>query len=602
MRDFLKYTFASLLGNLLGLIVISTFGIGGLIFLAISAANREEPGPRVENKSILVFDLSVNITDSLPNSSTSQALQQALSDEESDSLTLRSVLESIDRATKDNRISAIFLQGTSAGNANGFATLREVRDALERFRNSGKPIYAYDEDWSEGEYYLASVANTIYVNPLGGLELNGFSTQTTFFAGALEKFGIGVQVVRVGKYKAAVEPFERTQMSPENRQQTQKLLNDLWGEYRSTVGKNRQLTPQQLQQIADSQGVLMPKDAKNRKLVDKVAYFDEIVSELKKISGKEEDAQNFRQIPLDTYVKVGGNQEIYAGSSNRIAVIYAEGEIVDGQGTGRSVGGDRLAKQLRRLRLDKDIKAVVLRVNSPGGSATASEVIQREVKLTRKVKPVVVSMGNIAASGGYWISTGADRIFAEPNTITGSIGVFGLLPNIQKIANNNGINWDVVKTGRYADAQSSIRPKTEQELALYRKVVQEIYEQFLTKVAESRNLSKQNVAQIAQGRVWSGLEAKKIGLVDQIGGIQDAITEAAKIAKLEKWEIDEYPKTKSLEEQILEKIIGVKATPPNPPDMITAEWQKFQKEIEIIRSLNDPKGIYARLPFNFRIE
>lgn len=602
MRDFIKYTFASLLGNLLGLIVISTFGIGGLIFLAISAANREEPGPRVENKSILVFDLSVNITDSRPNSSTSQALQQALSDEESDSLTLRSVLDSIDRATKDNRISAIFLQGTSAGNANGFATLREVRDALERFRNSGKPIYAYDEDWSEGEYYLASVANTIYVNPLGGVELNGFSTQTTFFAGALEKFGIGVQVVRVGKYKAAVEPFERTQMSPENRQQTQKLLNDLWGEYRSTVGKNRQLTPQQLQQITDSQGVLMPKDAKNRKLVDKVAYFDEIVSELKKISGKEEDAQNFRQIPLDTYVKVGGTQEIYAGSSNRIAVIYAEGEIVDGQGTGRSVGGDRLAKQLRRLRLDKDIKAVVLRVNSPGGSATASEVIQREVKLTRKVKPVVVSMGNIAASGGYWISTGADRIFAEPNTITGSIGVFGLLPNIQKVANNNGINWDVVKTGRYADAQSSIRPKTEQELALYRKVVQEIYEQFLTKVAESRNLSKQNVAQIAQGRVWSGLEAKKIGLVDQIGGIQDAITEAAKIAKLEKWEIDEYPKTRSLEEQILEKIIGVKATPPNPPDMITAEWQKFQQEIQIIRSLNDPKGIYARLPFNFRIE
>ena len=602
MRDFLKYTFASLLGNLLGLVLISSVGIGGLIFLAISAANREDPGPRVENKSILVFDLSLNITDSRPNSSTGEAIQQALSDENTDSLTLRSVLDSIDRATKDNRITGIFLQGTTTGNGNGLATLREVREALERFRNSGKPIYAYDEDWSEGEYYLASVANTIYVNPLGALELNGFSTQTTFFAGALEKFGIGVQVVRVGKYKSAVEPFERTQMSPENRQQTQKLLNDLWGEYRATVGKYRQLTPQQVQQIADSQGVFMPKDAQNRKLVDKVAYFDEVTSELKKISGKEDDDQNFRQIPINTYAKFGENKQVSASSSNRIAVIYAEGEIVDGQGSGRSVGGDRLSKQLRRLRLDKNIKAVVLRVNSPGGSATASEVILREVKLTRKVKPVVVSMGNLAASGGYWISTDANQIFAEPNTITGSIGVFGLLPNIQKVANNNGVTWDVVKTGRYADAQSSIRPKTEQELALYRQVVQEIYEQFLTKVAESRNLPKQTVAQIAQGRVWSGLEAKKIGLVDQIGGIQDAIAEAAKIAKLEKWEIDEYPKTRSLEERIVEKLIGVKATPANPPDMITAEWQKFQKEIEILSSLNDPKGIYARLPFNFRVE
>jgi len=602
MRDFLKYTFATLVGNFLGLILISTFGIGGLIFLAFSSANREEPGPRVENKSVLVFDLSVNITDSRPTSSTGEAIQQALADEENDSLTLRSVLESIDRATKDNRITALFLQGTTLGNSNGFATLREVREALERFRKSGKPIYAYDEDWSEGEYYLASVANTIYINPLGALELNGFSTQTTFFAGALEKFGIGVQVVRVGKYKSAVEPFERTQMSPENRQQTQKLLNDLWGEYRTTTGKYRQITPQQLQQIADSQGVFMPKDAQKRKLVDKIAYFDELVTELKKISDKEEDSQNFRQIALSTYAKIGENKQISASSSNRIAVIYAEGEIVDGQGSLRQVGGDRLAKQLRRLRLDKDIKAVVLRVNSPGGSATASEVIQREVKLTRKVKPVVVSMGNLAASGGYWISTDADRIFAEPNTITGSIGVFGLLPNIQKVANNNGITWDVVKTGRYADSQSTIRPKTEQELAVYRQVVEEIYDQFLTKVAESRKLSKQNVAQIAQGRVWSGLEAKKLGLVDQIGGIQDAITAAAKIAKLEKWEIDEYPKNRSLEERILEKIIGVKETTPNRPDMITAEWEKFQKEIQVFTFLNDPKGVYARLPFNFRIE
>lgn len=604
MRDFLKYTFASLLGSLLGLVLLSTLGIGGLIFLIIAAASSDS-GPKVEDKSVLVYDLSLKITDSKPVSTTGEAIEQALSNEGGDSLTLRAVLDSIDKAASDSRIAAIYLQGSSSGTANGFATLKEVREALERFRNAGKTIVAYDEDWTEGEYYLGSVANTLVVNPLGQVELNGFSSQTMFLSGALQKYGIGVQVVRVGKYKSAVEPFERTQMSPENKQQVQKMLGDLWGEFRTSAGKYRQLSPQQVQAIADSQGILMAQQARDRKLVDKVAYFDELVAELKKIAGKDDKDRSFRQIDLSSYAKaIEGDIAANRRSKNRIAVLYAEGDIVDGEGGSADIGGDRLAKELRKLRLDDDVKAVVLRVNSPGGSATASEVIQREVKLTRAAKPVVVSMGNYAASGGYWISTYGNRIFAEPTTITGSIGVFGLLLNVQQLANNNGITWDVVKTGRYADAQTVSRPKTEQELAIYRQFVEKVYDQFLNKVADSRKLSKQNVAAIAQGRVWSGMEAKKIGLVDEIGGLQDAIQAAAKLAKLEEnWKLDEYPKTRSLEQRILQKLVGAKASQADRAiDPLTAQWQQLQQDLAVLKTFNDPKGIYARLPFNFRFD
>jgi protease-4 len=602
MRDFLKYTFASLVGSLLGLALIASLGIGGLVLLVIAVASKDS-GPKVENKSVLVFDLSAKITDSKPASTTSEAIEQALSDEDSESITLRAVLDSLDKASRDRRIVGIYLQGSSAGTRAGMATLKEVREALERFRATGKKIVAYDEDWTKGEYYLGSVANTVAVNPLGGVELNGFSSQTMFLTGALQKYGIGVQVVRVGKYKAAVEPFERTQLSPENKQQTQKMLDDLWGEFRNTVGKYRQLNPKQLQAIADSGGLLMPQEASQRKLVDKVAYFDEVVADLKKLTGKDSESQSFRQISLNSYAKAVQNQAA-SRSKNQIAVVYAEGEIVDGDGGGGQVGGESLAKQLRKLRLDKDVKAVVLRVNSPGGSATASEVIQREVKLTRKEKPVVVSMGNVAASGGYWISTDADRIFAEPTTITGSIGVFGLLLNVQKIANNNGITWDVVKTGPYADTQTSVRPKTEQEIAIYRQLVQQVYEQFLNKVAESRKIPKQKVEQIAQGRVWSGVEAEKIGLVDTIGGIRDAIADAAKLAKLgDDWRVEEYPKTRSLEERIVQKLLGAKAASSGVRlDPLTAEWEQLKQQLAILSPLNNRWGIYARLPYNFRID
>jgi protease-4 len=600
MSNFLKQTFASVIGSVVGLMLFFGLGTFGLLSLLILAASKDE-GPVVKNKSVLVFDLSQNITDSKSASSTTEAIGEALSGDSSDSITLRTVLKALDNAAKDQRIVGIFLDGTRSGTGgSGLATLREVREALERFRASGKKIIAYDVASDKREYYLTSVADTVVLNPMGMMELNGFSSQTMFLAGALEKYGVGVQIVRVGKYKSAVEPFILKQLSPESRQQTQALLNDLWGDFLNVTSKSRKLTPQQLQAIADSQGAISAPEALQRRLVDKVAYFDEVVADLKQLTGNDKTDQSFRRISLNSYAESKDIKE--SASNNKVAVLYAEGEIVDGQGAAKEVGGDRFARQLRQLRLDKNVKAVVLRVNSPGGSAVASEIIQREVRLTRQAKPVIVSMGDVAASGGYWISTYGDRIFAEPNTITGSIGVFGMLLNIQKIANTNGVTWDVVKTSRLADSETISRPKTPQELAISQRFVNQVYDQFLNKVAESRKLPKQKVAEIAQGRVWSGQEAKQLGLVDEIGGLNNAITYAAKQAKLgDRWELEEYPKVRTLEERILKKIAGEESVK-KAPDPLTTEFLKFQAEISLLKGMNDPIGVYARVPFNLQIK
>jgi protease-4 len=606
MKDFLKYTFASLLGSLLGLVLIGSIGLGGLVILiAMAASSSKDSGPQVKDKSVLVLDLSLNITDSKPSRSTGAAIEEVLSDEGSDTVTLRSVLDAIASAKKDPKIVGIYLEGNSNSGGSGFANLKEVRSALQSFRDTKKPIFAYEMDWNEREYYLGSVANTIAVNPFGSLEINGFSSQTTFFAGALEKYGVAVQVTRVGKYKSAVEPFLLKKMSTENRQQTQKLLGDIWGEYLTTIGPNRKLTVPQLQAIADNGGTLMADEALKSKLVDKVAYFDEIVTELKKLTGTNPEDKSFKQISLKNYARIAEDKNSHRGDKNKqVAILYAEGEIVDGEGGVNQVGGDRIAQELRQIRENDDVKAVVLRVNSPGGSVTASEVIGREVVLTAKKKPVIVSMGNLAASGGYWISMGSRKIFAESNTITGSIGVFGMLPNVEKLAANNGVTWDVVKTAKFADTNTISRAKNPQELANIQKVVDRIYDRFITKVADSRKLPKNKVQEIAQGRVWSGAAAKELGLVDEIGGLEDAVKEAAKQAKLgNDWQLEEYPKRRSLEERILEKLSGVHASKAAVKlDPLTAEVKKMQEELAVVKSMNDPQGVYVRLPFNWRID
>ncbi|MEH1868894.1 MAG: signal peptide peptidase SppA [Nostoc sp.] len=611
MRNFIKQTFASLVGTLLGLIIFGGLGTTGLLLLIFAASSSKDTGPNVKDKSVLVFDLSMKITDSEPSSD--ELFQKTLSGVDDERMALRKVVETLEKARRDPRIVGIYLDSTSASQAGnvGYASLKEIRKALEEFRASGKKIVAYGSDWSEKEYYLSSVADSIVLNPLGMMEVNGLSSQPMFLAGALQKYGIGVQVVRVGKFKGAVEPFILTKLSPENREQTQKLLDDVWGEWRTAVGASRKIEPNQLQAIADSQAVLEATQAKTNGLVDRVAYPDEVVSDLKKLTNSDKDDKTFRQINLNSYAEVSGKSlGVERSSKNQIAVVYAEGEIVDGKGDGGQVGGDRFAKIFNKLRQDKDVKAVVLRINSPGGSATAAEVMQREVKLTREAKPVVVSMGDVAASGGYWIASDSNRIFAEPNTITGSIGVFGLLFNGAKLANDNGITWDSVKTGTYADSQTVSRPKSPQELALYQRSVNRIYNMFLNKVSQGRKLPGQKVAEIAQGRVWSGVAAKEIGLVDEIGGLNSAIAYAVKEAKLgEDWEVQEYPRTSSFGERFfglaseeVRTALGIEAVQLKPSNPLTTEFQKLQQEVEILQKMNDPQGVYARLPFNLKIE
>ncbi|MEL0591356.1 MAG: signal peptide peptidase SppA [Planktothrix rubescens PR222] len=607
MKDFLKFTFASLLGNLIGLVLTTTLGIGGLIFLVILMASQES-GPLVKDKSVLVFDLALSVSDTGPNPSTSEALQELLSEDSPTSIQLRTLVQTIDQASKDDKIVALYLQGTNTPISTGLANLKEIRQALERFKKSGKTIIAYDIDWTVPEYYLASVANQVVINPLGSLDIKGLSSQVMFLTGALEKYGIGVQVIRVGKYKAAVEPFLLKKLSPENREQTQKLLGDLWGEWLRTIAPSRKVTPQQLQAFSNTEGILLADTALKGKLVDQVAYSDEVIADFKKMTGESQDkSQQFRQISINSYSRIPEVADINNGnqnSKNKIAIVYAEGEIVDGSGTSSQIGSDRLAKELRKLRLDEKVKAVVLRVNSPGGSATASEVIGREVDLIRKQKPVIVSMGNFAASGGYWIAMGADQIFAQANTVTGSIGVFGLLFNIQDIASKNGITWDIVKTSKFADIQTNSRPKSPEELARLQKVVNLIYDRFISNVATHRKLSKNQVQEIAQGRVWSGAQAKQLGLVDEIGGLDAAIAAAAKKANLgEDWTLKEPAKPRTLEERILDNLTGDNLTKiPTPVDPITREFIRLQEELLMIKEMNDPKGIYTRLPFNLKIE
>ncbi|MBE9009548.1 signal peptide peptidase SppA [Pseudanabaenaceae cyanobacterium LEGE 13415] len=600
MRDFFKQTLASLLA----LFIFLGVSVGGLLLLLISISimATRDTAPTVRDKSVLVFDLSQTITDAPSSASTRDVLNDALVGSRPNTLSLRSVLMSIDEAAKDSRIVGIYLKGGN-GNTTGYATLREVRQALERFKASGKKIFAYDVDWQEREYYLGSIADTIAVNPIGGVELNGLSSEGLFFARALQRFGIGVQVTRVGRFKSAVEPFLQNRRSAADREQTRKLLGDIWTEFLSTTSKSRNLTPKQLQAIADRSGQLEPDDAIKAKLVDRTAYTDEMIAELKKLTGEDEDTNSFRQIALRTYSRVAEDRSDSRASGNKIAIVYAEGEIVNGQGGAGQIGGDRLARQLRELRLDEDVKAVVLRVNTPGGSATASEIIQREVILTNKEKPVIVSMGNVAASGGYWISTYANQIFAEPTTITGSIGVFGRILNVQQIANQNGITWDVVKTGKFADAQTVSRPKTLEELKIIQASVDRIYDQFLTKVANSRKLEKSRVAEIAQGRVWSGTQAKSIGLVDELGGLDDAIRAAAEKANLgDNWQIDEYPKSRSFEERLIETLTGAVVRESQPSiDPLTSEMKKVQAQLESLKAMNDPKDVYLRLPFDLSI-
>ncbi|MEM7773848.1 MAG: signal peptide peptidase SppA [Cyanobacteria bacterium P01_A01_bin.37] len=608
MRDFFKYVFASMVG----LVLFTTLGIGAVVvfFASLVSLTSQAPESEVEQDSILVVDLSVEITDSQPISTAGAVLGEAISGNSSpETIALHNVLKSIRNAATDDRIVGIYLTNNvqSSGLGSGFATLKEVRTALLEFKESEKPIIAYETAWNERDYYITSVADTLIINPNGLLEINGFKSEALFFGEALDRFGVGVSAIRAGQYKSAVEPFLSNERSPEEREQTRQLLDDLWGEFVTSTSSDQGLTPGELQQIADSQGLMLPDDALSKDLIDEIAYFDEVLEKLRELTGETDSDdidESFQHITLSSYSDEVIDDTPFDFSSNeQVAVVYAEGNIVDGEGGLGQIGGDRFARIIRELRTDEDVKAIVLRVNSPGGSASASDIIAHEVDLASDVKPVVVSMGSLAASGGYLISTYSDQIFASPNTITGSIGVFGLFPNFQELANKNGITWDVVKTGEYADIGSISRPPTEEEVAIAQQFVDKVYDDFLDSVSSSRPLTRQELEEVAQGRVWSGQQALSIGLVDDMGGLEQAINAAAERAELDSWDVVEYPQVKSFEEQIVEQFLSDYqehlAQSPNP---LTNYMHRVRFEFETLRSLNDPRGTYSRMPVNYWID
>lgn len=607
----MKNFFTSMLGALVALMIFS----GGcmLLFIGFLAAvaalgGGEKAAPDLERGSYVVFDLSTNITDAPP------PVDLSIFGAKSDTLQLRTVTRALRAAAKDDRVAGVFITGdlTPAAFGSGYAALKEVRGALEDFRASGKPITGYLTYATTKSYYLASVASDLAIDPYGVILMPGLASEPAFFAGAFEKYGINVQVTRVGKYKSAVEPFTRREMSPENREEIQKLLNDIWAGLLADIGPSREITPEKIQATVDTEGLIRAPAAKEHKFVDRIAYRDEIYDALKAKTGRAGSKEPFKQIKLVDYAKIAkdiadapkveGDAAPVTGRGGRIAVVYAEGEIVDGEGEVGEVGGTKFSRELRKLRQDDNVKAIVLRVNSPGGSASASEVIQREIRLIKKVKPIIVSMGTYAASGGYWISAYADRIYAEPTTITGSIGVFGIQFDVQRLANNFGVTFDSVKTGKYADALTISRPKTPEEIAVLQRMVDWIYSEFVGKVAEGRKLEPARVEEIAQGRVWSGTDAKEIGLVDEMGGLNAAIAHAAEKAGLgANYRLTEFPRQKELIEAIqdfLESASPRYARSTKLTDQIAA---RIESELKVLRSFNDPKGVYARMPLSLNI-
>jgi len=594
----MKNFITSMLGALVALVVFATGAV--LLFIgfigAIVTMGQQRKAPEVAAGSYLVFDLSTNITDAPPPVDFGD-----FPGGRADKMQLRTITRAIRYASHDSKIRGILLLGnlSPGGYGTGYAALKEVRAALSDFRANGKPVVAYIDYATTKDFYLASVANDVVLDPYGAIIMPGLASEPWFLAGAFEKYGIGVQVTRVGKYKSYVETYTRTNMSPENREEVQKLLDDVWGTILSDVGKSRNVTPAAIQTTVDSEGIIRPSEALKAHLIDHVAYRDEIIDRLKKETGVTAPTETFKQVQLAYYAKASLTRPPVTMASGEVAVVYAEGEIVEGEGDQTEIGGSKYAREIRHLREDSSVKAIVLRVNSPGGSATAAETIQRELRLARKVKPVIVSMGSYAASGGYWISTFGDRIFAEPNTITGSIGVFGIQPNFQKIANDHGITFDSVKTGKFADALTITRPKTDEELAVFQRLVDWIYTQFVAKVAEGRKLSIAKVEEIAQGRVWSGTDALRIGLVDQIGSLDDAIKYAGHQANLgEHFRVTEYPRTRNLSEAIAEMLgrFSPEGLHLHSTGLVGEIKERIESEFAWLRALNDPRGVYARMP------
>lgn len=501
--------------------------------------------------------------------------------------------KAINAAKTDDNVQGIYLN-TGLVIA-GQASLLELREALEDFKTSGKFIIAYDEAYTEGGYYVASVADEIYLNPLGGIDFNGFSSVGIFFKGLFDKIGVEPEIFRVGEFKSAVEPFILEKNSPEARLQTQSFLDDMNLFALQAVSESRGIAFDSLSKINNQMLVRKPEDAVKYGLATELAYLDQVHSKLREKLGISED-DDIRSINVTDLNKTVKSKNIT--SSNRIAVIIAEGEIVDGNADG-VISSEKFAKEIRKARRDENIKAIVLRVNSPGGSVVASEVIWREMSEAKKVKPVYVSMGEVAASGGYYISAPADTIVAQPNTITGSIGIFGMMFNTQELLNDKlGITTDVVKTGELSDFMNMTRPLTEVERNIIQNIIEDGYETFVSRVSEGRGMSPEAVKEVASGRVWTGNQAKDRGLVDVLGGLETTIElAAARIGAGEDYRVVYYPTQKPWFEAIMEDL-GDKVSVKILQSELGVNFQLYQQ----IQKLKSYEGIQARMPQEFTIK
>ncbi len=512
---------------------------------------------------------------------------------------LSSLLYAIEQAKNDPNISAISIESKGA-NA-GLAQLKALRDQLADFKTSGKKVYAYSDYFSQKDYYISSVADHIMMNPVGELEFKGLSSEILYYKKLQEKTGIKMEVIRHGKYKSAVEPFLADKMSDANREQIGALITSIWDNMLEDIATDRQLDNTTLNSIADSLNARNPELAVANKLVDQIGYYDQYTEALLAASGQETDAEP-EYITLQEYATSVGEQKPTHYKKDKVAVVYAQGDIMYTEGDENVIGPKIIIESLKKAREDDKIKAIVLRVNSPGGSALASELIWREVELTKAIKPVIVSMGNLAASGGYYIACNADLIVAEPNTITGSIGVFGAIPNFKKLADNMGINAEQVTTNAQSEGYSPFEPISDSFKNVITESIENIYSTFVQHVADGRGMTFAAVDSIAQGRVWTGTDALKNGLVDELGGLDVAIQRAAEKAAITDYATKEYPVYKKDIKELLSKLGGLPFLDSRATILKEELGAENYELLQTIKELSQNKGVQVRLPYKIAIK
>lgn len=588
MKDFFKFTLATITGIILTSIVMFVISII-VVFSMLSSTETETV---VKKNSIMMLDLNGSLVER-----TSDNIFKELFDKEDSTYGLDDILASIKKAKENDDIKGIYIQATSL-NAN-FASLQEIRDALDDFKKNGKFIVAYSDNYTQGMYYLSSVANKVLLNPKGAIEWRGLASQPLFLKGLLEKLGIEMQVFRVGTYKAAVERFSATEMSPANREQVTAYITSIWNEIITDVAASRKISVDSLNNYANRMLMFYPAEQTVKSgMADTLIYKNDVRDYLKQLVEIDKD-DDLAVLGLDEMINVKKNTP-KDKSGNIIAVYYAFGEIDGGSSSTDEDGiiSNEVIKDLRKLKEDKDVKAVVLRVNSPGGSAFGSEQIWEAVCQLKKEKPVIVSMGDYAASGGYYISCAADTIVAEPTTLTGSIGIFGLIPNAKGLTDKLGLSFDVVKTHKFADFGNIMRGMNTDEQTLLQMYINQGYDLFVSRCAEGRKMSKKEIEKIAEGRVWTGEAAKKIGLVDILGGIDKALEIAVKKAKVEGYTVVGYPDRKN----VLQELLNSKPGNYIESRMLKSQLGDYYNGFSMLKNLEKADFMQARVPFELNIK